>query len=331
LEQAGAQLAVGKIAGAVGTHATVPPEVEESACRRLGLPPAAVATQIIQRDRHAQYVTTLAVIAASLEKMATEIRALQRTELREAQEPFGAGQHGSSAMPHKRNPIICERIAGSARVLRGYALAAMENVALWHERDITHSSVERVIIPDATTLLHYMLRKMAGVLADLRVYPERMRENLERTGGLVYSHGLLLAMIDAGCSREEAYAVVQGAAMAAWEGKGKFRDLILASGKLTAREVDACFDPSHALRYVDDVLERAGIPRPTGSGGVPTGARAPEADASASRGAADTSDGARPGSRGGSRTPGVSTVRATPARTARRAPRPVHTGHRRKP
>jgi adenylosuccinate lyase len=221
--------------------------------------PAPASSQVIQRDRHAEYLAQLAVVAGTLEKIATEIRHLARTELREVEEPFREGQTGSSAMPHKRNPIISERVAGLARVVRSHAGAAFENIALWGERDITHSSVERVIVPDATSLLDYMTRKLTGVIEGLRVYPDRMRENLERTGGLVFSHRVLLALIDRGLSREEAYRIVQGAAMRAWEGHGAFRDLLRASGALTDQELDACFDARHAVRYVDEIFARVGL------------------------------------------------------------------------
>ena len=252
-------IAVGKISGEVGTFAHLAPEVEAFVCARLGLRPAPVSSQILQRDRHAEYLAHLAVVAGTLEKIATEIRHLARTELREVEEPFHAGQTGSSAMPHKRNPIICERVAGLARVVRADAVAGLEDIALWGERDITHSSVERVVIPDATSLLEYMARKLAGVIEGLRVYPDRMRANLDATGGLVFSHRVLLALIDRGLSREEAYRVVQSAAMRAWEGEGRFRDLLRASGKLSDAELDALFDPSDALRHVDEIFARVGL------------------------------------------------------------------------
>jgi adenylosuccinate lyase len=252
-------IAVGKISGEVGTFAHTPPEVEAYVCARLGLEPAPISSQIIQRDRHAEYLSELAVVAGTLEKIATEIRTLQRTEVREVEEPFHQGQTGSSAMPHKRNPIISERVAGLARVVRGNALAALENIALWGERDITHSSVERVIVPDTTTLLDYMARKMCGVIEGLRVFPEQMRQNLERTGGLVFSHRVLLALLAHGLPRTEAYRIVQDAAMRAWEGEGRFRDLVRASGALPEADLDACFDPGDALRYVDKIFARLGL------------------------------------------------------------------------
>jgi adenylosuccinate lyase len=252
-------IAVGKISGEVGTFAHMPPEVEAYVCARLGLAPAPISSQIVQRDRHAEYLSELAVVAGTLEKIATEIRALQRTEVREVEEPFHQGQTGSSAMPHKRNPIISERVAGLARVVRGNALAALENIALWGERDITHSSVERVIVPDTTILLDYMARKMCGVIEGLRVFPEQMRQNLERTGGLVYSHRVLLALLARGLPRTEAYRIVQDAAMRAWEGQGRFRDLVRASGALPEGELDACFDPGDALRHVGTIFARLGL------------------------------------------------------------------------
>ncbi len=252
-------IAVGKISGEVGTFAYSPPEVEAYVCGRLGLSPAPVSSQVLQRDRHAEYMAQLAVVAGTIEKIATEIRTLQRTELREVEEPFEQGQTGSSAMPHKRNPIICERVAGLARVIRGHAAAAFENIALWGERDITHSSVERVIVPDATTLLEYMARMLTRVVEGLRVYPEHMRENLDRTGGLVFSHRVLLALINTGLGRQEAYRIVQSAATAAWEGRGRFRDLIRASGKLTDAELDACFDAAASLRHVETIFARVGL------------------------------------------------------------------------
>src|SRR5579885_2574145 len=216
LDAALEQVAVGKISGAVGTHATVPPQIEEFVCAQLGLGVAPISNQIVQRDRHANFVTTLALVGSSLEKMAQEIRHLQRTEVGEAFEPFGSGQQGSSAMPHKRNPELCERICGLARVLRGFAMTAMENVALWHERDISHSSAERIIIPDACTLLHYMLHIFTGVIEGLEVDKERMRANLDLTGGLVFSQRILLALIDKGVDRQKAYKMVQRNAEKVW-------------------------------------------------------------------------------------------------------------------
>ena len=263
LRRARAVIAVGKISGEVGTFAASPPEVEAYVCAHLGLVPAPVSSQVLQRDRHAEYMAHLAVVAGTLEKIATEIRHLARTEVREVEEPFAEGQTGSSAMPHKRNPIISERVTGLARVVRANALAALEDIALWGERDITHSSVERVIVPDATTLLEYMAVQMTHVLEGLRVYPEHMRENLERTGGLVFSHRVLLALIGKGMDRDDAYRIVQSAAIRAWEGKGRFRDLvrgdIAATGALSDAELDACFDVTHAVRHVDEIFARVGL------------------------------------------------------------------------
>jgi adenylosuccinate lyase len=277
-------IGVGKISGEVGTFAHTPPEVEAFVCERLGLKPAPASSQILQRDRHAEYLTHLAVVAGTLEKIATEIRHLARTELREVEEPFREGQTGSSAMPHKRNPIIAERVAGLARVVRAHSVAALENIALWGERDITHSSVERVIVPDATSLLDYMTRKLTGVVEGLRVYPDHMAENLERTGGLVFSHRVLLALIDHGRSRDEAYRIVQSAAMRAWEGQGRFRDLLRASGALPAAALDGCFDASYALRYIDEIFARLGLgERPA----VPAGTQARRGSESGKGGPAD--------------------------------------------
>jgi adenylosuccinate lyase len=251
---------VGKISGAVGTFAHLAPSVEERICARLGLRPAAVSSQIVQRDRLAWYLSTLAVIAASIEKIALEIRHLQRTEVREAEEAFGAAQRGSSAMPHKRNPITAEQLCGLARLIRANAHAAVENVALWHERDISHSSVERVILPDSTILLDYMLDKAAALVENLRVYPERMKENLELTRGLVFSEGLMLELVRKGVPREEAYAWVQAAAKKVWDEKQEFQQAVLADTRITAKlsrqEIDAVFDLRHALRHTDAIFSR---------------------------------------------------------------------------
>ncbi|HEX7070787.1 MAG TPA: adenylosuccinate lyase [Rhodothermales bacterium] len=254
---------VGKISGSVGTFAHTPPEVERIACERLGLEPAPISTQVLQRDRHAYYMATLALVGATLEKMATEIRGLQRSEVREVEEAFAKGQKGSSSMPHKRNPIGSENITGCARLLRGYMVAAYENVALWHERDISHSSVERVIVPDATTVLHYALHRMASMIENLVVYDQNMARNMERTFGLYNSQRLLTMLIDKGLSREEAYDRVQPLAMKAWEEERPFRDLVLAdpvlTGHLTPEEIDAAFDASYHLRHVDEIFERVGL------------------------------------------------------------------------
>ncbi|HEY4668602.1 MAG TPA: adenylosuccinate lyase [Tepidiformaceae bacterium] len=263
LEQAREAVAVGALSGTVGTHASVPPELEEIVCRKLGLGLENASTQVIQRDRHAQFVTTLAIIGASLEKFATEIRALQKTEVREAEEPFDEGQTGSSAMPHKRNPELCERVTGLARVLRGYAVTAMENVALWHERDISHSSTERIVFPDATLVLDYMLSLFAGVMDRLTVFPDHMRENLERSYGLVFSQRVLLALIETGLSRQEAYAIVQRNAMRAWQERVPFLDLLLADSEVTARlsedAVRGLFDYSFYLQNIGATYERLGL------------------------------------------------------------------------
>lgn len=263
LVQARAEASVGKISGAVGTFAHLDPYVEEYVCRKLDLVPDPISTQIVQRDRHAFYLTALALLAGSLEKFATEIRHLQRTEVREVEEPFYQGQKGSSAMPHKRNPITCERIAGLARVVRANALAGMEDMALWHERDITHSSVERVILPDSTILVDYMLDKFIRIIEDLYVYPEQMGANLERTRGLVFSQRVLLALVEKGMLREAAYARVQEKAMAAWRGEGDFRELVRRDPEITARlsppELEALFDYQFYVRRVDDIFRRAGL------------------------------------------------------------------------
>lgn len=256
-------VAVGAISGTVGTHASVPPQLEEIVCQKLGLGVEAASTQVIQRDRHAQFVTTLALIGASLEKFATEIRALQKTEVLEAEEPFAEGQTGSSAMPHKRNPEKCERITGLARVLRGYAVTAMENVALWHERDISHSSTERIVFPDACLVLDYALDLFTGIMRDLVVYPERMQENLERSYGLVFSQRVLLRLIEAGLDRQEAYAIVQRNAMTAWKTRTPFFDLLVADGAVTSRippeELRGLFDYSFYVRNVGATFERLGL------------------------------------------------------------------------
>ena len=263
LEQARKHVAVGKVSGAVGTFANIDPRVEQFICKRLGLKPAPVSTQTLQRDRHAYFLSVLAVIASSLEKFATEIRNLQRTEILEAEEYFAEGQKGSSAMPHKRNPLTAERVAGLARVIRGYALAAQENVALWHERDITHSSAERIILPDSAILLHYMLAKFIDVMDRLNVYPERMKRNIQLTKGLVSSQQVLLALVKKGTSREKAYAMVQRNALRAWKSESNFRLLIEGDPEVTSllspSEIEECFNLSYHLKNVDYVLRRAGI------------------------------------------------------------------------
>lgn len=256
-------ISVGKISGAVGTYANIPPEVEERVCAKLGLKPAPISTQVIQRDRHAEYMTTIAVIGATLEKIATELRNLQRTDIREVEEYFAKGQKGSSAMPHKRNPITWERISGLARILRGNALAALENVALWHERDISHSSVERVIIPDSTILLDYMLHLTIKTISNLLVYPETMLENMERTRGLIYSQRVLLALVEKGLLREKAYELVQRNAMRVWATKENFLDLLAAdpevSQYLSREELESLFDYKWYLRHVDRIFARFGL------------------------------------------------------------------------
>ncbi len=251
---------VGKLSGAVGTFAHLEPEYEERICERLGLKPAPISSQVLQRDRHAHYVATLAVIASSLDKIATEMRHLQRTEVREVEEFFSEKQKGSSAMPHKRNPITCEQISGLARVVRGNAQAAFENVALWHERDISHSSVERVILPDSTILIDYMLTKTAGLIETMFVYPERMMRNLESTGGLVFSGQLLLDLTEHGMAREDAYRLVQGNAMRAWREGGNFREMIFADKAITSRvpkkQLEHAFELKRQLRNVDKIWRR---------------------------------------------------------------------------
>ncbi len=263
LTQAKETVSVGKISGTVGTHATVPPEVEADVCGRLGLLGEPVSTQVVHRDRHAHYVSTLALIAASLERFATEIRHLQRTEVLEAEEPFAEGQTGSSAMPHKRNPEKCERICGLARLFRGYTSAALENVALWHERDISHSSVERIILPDACILLDYMLDLLAGIVRGLRVYPDNMRRNLELTQGLVFSQRVLLALIDKGLGRQEAYELVQRNSMRAWQDRTPFLDLLCedeeVSRHLSRDEIASLFDYGFYVQHVDASFRRIGL------------------------------------------------------------------------
>jgi adenylosuccinate lyase len=257
---AAAQMAVGKISGAVGNASHLGTDIEERICQRLGLDVAPVASQVIQRDRHAHYVSTLALIAATLEKIALEIRHLQRTEVREAEEPFGGEQRGSSAMPHKRNPVTCEQICGLARLLRGNMVAAYENVALWHERDISHSSVERIILPDSTILVDYMLAKMTAIVREMRVFPERMLRNLESTHGLVFSGQLLQDLVEKGMPRDDAYKAVQGNAMAAWETESSFRERVAQDARiakyLDAKALAHTFDLQRQLRYVDAIFAR---------------------------------------------------------------------------
>jgi len=260
LRRAREAVSVGKISGAVGTYAELDPRVEEHVCGELGLRPAEASSQIVSRDRHAEYMAALAVLASSLDAFATEIRHLARTEVREVQEPFAERQKGSSAMPHKRNPVRCERITGLARVVRGNVQAALENVVLWHERDISHSSAERVVFPDSTTALDFMLAELAEVLEGLEVFPERMRENLNAGGGLVYSQGVLLALVERGMPRDEAYRVVQAAAARAWDEGKDFRAELTADPDvarlLSAADLDTLFDPERYLRNLDVVFDR---------------------------------------------------------------------------
>jgi len=261
LKSAKDEISYGKISGAVGTFANIEPEVEKYVCDNLGLKPEPVSTQIVQRDRHAQFFCMLAILASSIEKIALEIRHLQRTEVLEAEEPFTSGQKGSSAMPHKRNPIISENLCGLARLVRSYSISAMENVPLWHERDISHSSVERVIGPDATILIDYMLVRLTGLLKDIVVYPEKMKKNLEITKGLVFSERILLELIKKGITREAAYGIVQTNAMETWKSGSEFRDLIKNDKKirslLSNKEIERCFDLKHHLRNVDTIFKRA--------------------------------------------------------------------------
>jgi adenylosuccinate lyase len=263
LADAAKGITVGMISGAVGTFATVPPEVEEFACAKLGLSPDPVSNQVIQRDRHAQFMSTLAVIGGSLEKFATEVRALQKTEVREVEEPFGSGQTGSSSMPHKKNPELCERVCGISRLLRGYALTSLENIALWHERDISHSSTERVIFPDACLVLDYALNVFTSIIKGMTVYPQRMRQNMDITRGLLFSQRVLLALIDKGLSRQGAYKLVQRNAMATWSGDGQFSDLLKADPEVAAvmkaEELDGLFDYKYYTRHIDDIFKRVGL------------------------------------------------------------------------
>lgn len=258
------RIAVGKISGAVGTYANLDPRIEALTCQKLGLQPDPASTQVVSRDRHAEYVQALALLAASIERFAVEIRNLQRTDVLEVEEFFAKGQKGSSAMPHKRNPIKSERLTGMARIIRGHAIAALENVALWHERDISHSSVERVMFPDACILTHFMLVETTGLIKNLLVYPDNMARNLNRYGGVVFSQRVLLALVDKGLSREEAYRVVQSCAHTAWNVEGgDFQGLIRADDTVTAHlsaaELDDCFDPQYHLRNLDTVYQRLGI------------------------------------------------------------------------
>ena len=253
-------ISVGKISGAVGTFANVPPHVEEFACERLGLKAAPISTQIVQRDIHADYFLTLSIVASTIEKIALEVRHLQRTEVLELEEPFGKGQKGSSAMPHKRNPIISENLCGLSRLVRSYAISALENIPLWHERDISHSSVERVIGPDGTILLDYMLDRVHYLLDGLQVYPQNMEKNIWLTRGLVFSQKVLLKLVDKGFSREDAYKIVQDNAMETWKGTDDFKDLLLKDesikNSLTPQEIEECFDVKADLKNIDAIFER---------------------------------------------------------------------------
>ena len=263
-DQAVEMISIGQFSGAVGTYSNIDPQIERITCELLGLKPAPISTQIIQRDRHAQFIWALAMIGSSLEKFAVEVRHLQRTDVLEAEEPFSHGQKGSSAMPHKRNPVGSENITGLARVLRGNALAAMENIPLWHERDISHSSVERIIMPDSCILIDYMLARFTKIVAGLVVYPENMRRNMDRYGGVIFSQAVMLKMVEKGMSREDAYRLVQSNAMKAWNNdEGDFRGNLLADPQITGfleqAEIDECFDPDYYLRNVNQVFERLGI------------------------------------------------------------------------
>ncbi len=270
LRGARSAVAVGKLSGAMGTFAHLAPTVEAHVCERLGLRPAPVSSQIVARDLHAEFLGVLALLAGSIEKIAVELRHLQRTEVLEAEEAFASGQKGSSAMPHKRNPISAENLSGLARVVRANAGAALEDIPLWHERDISHSSVERIVLPDSTILIDYMLARLTGVLSALVVYPDNMRRNLDQTGGLIFSQRLLLELAKRGVSREAAYAAVQGHAMAAWRGDGRFADRIardpLIAKQLTAAEIEDCFQVGYYLRHVDTIFERVFDARETATG-----------------------------------------------------------------
>lgn len=264
LDQAIEMISVGQMSGPVGTFANISPQVEELTCKELKLTPAPVSTQIIQRDRHAQFIFTLALIGSSLDKFATEIRHLQKTDLLEAEEPFKEGQKGSSAMPHKRNPVGSENISGLARVLRANSIAALENIPLWHERDISHSSVERIILPDSTILIHYMLVRFTSIVKDLVVYPENMKNNMDVFGGVIFSQAVMLRLIDKGLSREDSYKLVQSNAMKAWnKDNGNFRQNLFSDSKilehLTKEEIEECLDANRYLKNVDHVFARLGV------------------------------------------------------------------------
>ncbi|MGG3963732.1 adenylosuccinate lyase [Heyndrickxia faecalis] len=261
--QAADGIRYGKLSGAVGTYANIDPFVEQYVCGKLGLKPAPISTQTLQRDRHAYYIATLSLIATSIEKFATEIRGLQKSETREVEEFFSKGQKGSSAMPHKRNPIGSENMTGMARVLRGYMVTAYENVSLWHERDISHSSAERIILPDATIAINYMLNRFGNIVKNLTVFPENMKRNMDKTLGLIYSQRVLLALIDKGMSREAAYDTVQPKAMESWEKQVPFKELLqkdpAIQSRLTEAELEACFDYHYHLKHVDTIFDRLGL------------------------------------------------------------------------
>ncbi|HPJ34192.1 MAG TPA: adenylosuccinate lyase [Spirochaetota bacterium] len=256
-------ISYGKLSGAVGTFSNISPEIEEEVCRRLGLKPDPVSTQVIQRDRHAEYMSAIAITAGTLDQLATEIRHLQRTEVREIEEPFQKGQKGSSAMPHKRNPILSERVTGLSRVIKSNMNVALENITLWHERDISHSSAERVIFPDSTIALDYLLHRIIFILSNLHLYPENMQANIERTGGLFYSQSLLLLLIEKGFTREKAYKMVQDMAMRVWAREGSLKELTLKSqqimGKVTAAELDTLFDINRYYKNIDAIYKKSGI------------------------------------------------------------------------
>jgi adenylosuccinate lyase len=262
MQRATENISVGKFSGAVGTFSNIDPRVEEIACKKLGLKRAEVSSQVIQRDRHAEYMAALALCAGTLEKLATEIRSLQRTEIMEAEEPFKKGQKGSSAMPHKRNPITCERITGLARIIRGNLLVSIENIALWHERDISHSSTERILIPDSLILIDYMLQTMTRIIDNLVVYPENMLKNIDKTQGLIFSQRLLLMLVGKGLTREDAYSIVQSCAMKA-RGRRALKEEVAADPKakkyLTKKDIEAAFDINYYLRNIDDIFRRVGI------------------------------------------------------------------------
>ena len=263
MQQAKSVISFGKISGAVGTFSNIEPAIESDTCKQLGLKPAPISNQVLQRDRHAQFLTTIAIIGATLEKLAVEVRGLQRTEVLEAEEYFSKSQKGSSAMPHKKNPITCERICGLARILRGNAHAAIENIALWHERDISHSSVERVIMPDSTILLDYMLNQMSDIIEHLVIYPENMKANLDKTGGLIFSQRVLIELVKTGLTREKAYRLVQKNAMQSWKDKKSFQELLLEDKEVTAAlkpyKINKCFELGYYLRNVKKIFKRTGL------------------------------------------------------------------------